>query len=144
MLVNHKTGLLACRFEPGATDYRVMAFWPTELNDVFLKAGITKTPPPAWEAGCQTRNRQYGAHAPRIVSPAKGVSYHVNDGTDNRLPLKAAFDGSAQTVFWFVDNAPIGRASPGDAVFWSLKRGHHVVRVIDDAGNSDSRPVSIE
>lgn len=144
MLVNHETGELACRFMPGRTEYRVVQFWPSELMQVFSQAGIVKEPPPSWERGCDAAAGAQAALRPRIISPARGVGYRVRPGADNRLPLKAALDGGARSVFWFVNNVPLGQASSGETLLWTLKPGRFTVRVVDDAGNADSRVVTVE
>lgn len=144
VLVNNSTGQLACRFRPDVTSYRVMQFWPSDLTEVYAKAGIIKSPPPAWEEGCESGHASNKITSPHIVSPAKGVMYHVREGNDNRLELKASVDGGVHTAFWFVNNELIGKAKAGEQLFWELKRGRFVVRVVDDAGNSDSRHLSVE
>lgn len=144
VLVDNATGKLACRFRPDETSYRVVEFWPSDLNEIFAKAGIIKSPPPTWEDGCQERQTSHKNMAPHILSPAKGLSYHIREGSDNRLVLKAALDGAVQNAFWFVNNEPVGKAKPDDPLFWPLKHGRFVVRVIDDLGNTDSRMIVVE
>ncbi|MBN8531280.1 MAG: penicillin-binding protein 1C, partial [Alphaproteobacteria bacterium] len=143
LLVNKTTGLLACRFAAGKTEHRVLEFWPSDLTEVFSLAGIRKAPPPAWEPGCAQASARASA-PPRIVSPSKASGFRVRDGADNRLPLRAALDGSAHAAFWFVGDTPLGRAAPSETVFWPMTRGKHVIRVVDDAGNADSRLVLVE
>jgi len=144
VLVENATGKLACRFRPDETSYRVLQFWPSDLSEVFAKAGIVKSPPPAWEGGCEGKQAAHKNIAPHILSPAKGLAYHIRDGGDNRLPLKATLDGAVQNVFWFINNEPVGKAKPDDPLFWPLKRGRFIVRVIDDLGNADSRLIVVE
>jgi penicillin-binding protein 1C len=144
VLVDRDSGLLACRFVPGHTDYRVVQFWPSELTQVFAEAGIVKEPPPTWQKGCGSVTSAHASASPRIISPARGIGYRVRFGADNRLPLKASLDGGAHSAFWLVDNVPVGSSAPGQTLFWPLAPGRFVVRVVDDAGNADSRTVTVE
>jgi penicillin-binding protein 1C len=145
VLVNRNTGNLACVYMPDVTDYRIVQFWPSELTDVFAKAGIVKTPPPPWDKGCDPGElSQPETAAVEITSPARGLIYHLRDGADNRLPLKASFSDGAHTAFWFVGNVPLVRTKAGETAFWPLRRGSYTLRVIDDASHAASRRVVVE
>lgn len=146
LLVNHDTGKIACHFTAGLTDYRVVQFWPSTLAQLYRREGITKPPPPVWDESCKQAQNEPAAFTlpPRIVSPAENVRYHLHDTSDNRLPLKASFDGSTHHAFWFVDDIPAGQAGIEQTLYWPLKTGRHIVRVIDDNGNADSREITVE
>jgi len=143
--INDQTGKIACKFVPGKTSYRVVEFWSSELSEVFAKAGIKKTPPPQSEENCGQSGSSGVASPPHIISPAKNLSYHINPSKEeNKISLKASFDAGVESAFWFVDNIPVGRAKPDETIFWELKHGNYIVRVIDDKGNSDSRNLSVD
>lgn len=142
VLVSRESGKLACTFRPEETDYRVMQFWPSEIAQVYADAGVHKPPTPDWEDGC--RPLVSNAASPRIISPARNTHYKVRKDADNRLPLKAALEGNVHEVFWFINNTPVAKARPDETIYVPLVAGKHNIKVVDDAGNADSRVVLVE
>ena len=65
-------------------------------------------------------------------------------GSEEAIALQAAVDGDAEELFWFVDDAFVGRARSGATLFWRPHAGHFTVRAVDDRGRSDARPIRIE
>lgn len=144
MLVNRKTGKLACRYRPQETDYRVLQFWPSDIIQVFSEAGIHKPAAPEWEAGCNAGKSAVSVSSLRITSPARNTSYKAHMEGKNTLQLKASCDGHVHTLFWFVDDVPVAQGKPDDKMMIPLTVGKHHVRVIDDAGNADTVPLTVE
>ncbi|MCA8298028.1 MULTISPECIES: hypothetical protein [Burkholderia] len=53
-------------------------------------------------------------------------------------------DASAHTSYWFVNDAFVARSRPGDVLFWQPRTaGSYAVRVVDDHGRSDQRPLAV-
>jgi penicillin-binding protein 1C len=47
-------------------------------------------------------------------------------------------------LYWFVDDAYIGSNMPGESLFWQPPgAGQYNVRVVDDHGRSDQRPLGV-
>ncbi len=45
---------------------------------------------------------------------------------------------------WFVNDAYIGRSAPGQLLYWqSPTAGSYAVRVVDEHGRSDQRPLGV-
>lgn len=50
----------------------------------------------------------------------------------------------ALSLYWFVDDAYVGRANPGEPVFWHpASAGRFRIRAVDDHGRSDERQVDV-
>jgi membrane carboxypeptidase/penicillin-binding protein PbpC len=82
---------------------------------------------------------------PRIVSPKKGLVYHVRVGAeaDEVLNLEATAETSREHLHWFVDAAYVGVSDPSAALLWKLQPGKHVIRAVDDVGRADSRQITV-
>jgi penicillin-binding protein 1C len=47
-------------------------------------------------------------------------------------------------MYWFVNDAYVGRTTPGEVFFWQPPAaGNYTVRVVDDHGRSDQRPLGV-
>jgi penicillin-binding protein 1C len=155
VLVDDQSGLRACEERPG-THREVFEFWPSDLLTLFRQAGLPRKVPPSFSPECKG-GESFGVR-PDIVSPQRGIVYqlrlaHLSQSkegetleltTDEPIPLKAVADADTQFLFWFVDSALVGKARPGEAVFWKPGPGTFIVRVVDDQGRSDSREVKVE
>ncbi|HUB67498.1 MAG TPA: penicillin-binding protein 1C [Candidatus Methylacidiphilales bacterium] len=126
----------------------VCEFWPSDLARLFQAAGVPRAAPPALTPD--------GSHAaftanhdetkgPCIVSPEKGLIYHVRIGSDDDavLNLEATAETSLERLHWFVDDTYLGESAPSTAFLWKLQPGHHVIRAVDDLGRADSRPIVV-
>jgi penicillin-binding protein 1C len=84
---------------------------------------------------------------PRIVSPSAGQVVMLPPGLDpqvQEVPLVADAEGAVATVSWFVDGAFVGRTSPGEALWWVPRPGRHELLVMDDAGLSARRILTVQ
>ena len=81
-----------------------------------------------------------------MTSPLRGGIYTVRahrEG-DERIALGATVDADVKSLYWFVDEAFVGSAAPGEALFWQpAAAGPYTVRVVDDHGRFDSRALRI-
>jgi penicillin-binding protein 1C len=93
----------------------------------------------------EERNRIFGS-APQITSPLERTPYVLRPGVGDHdhLPLRAISDGEVRELYWFADESFLGRATPDEVVFWQLRLGPHVIRVVDDLGRSDLREIVVE
>jgi penicillin-binding protein 1C len=136
--VDSRTGLAYC--SPGEhREARVYEYWPSDLRRLFRQAGLPRREPPALP-DCAKEGG-----APQIASPLRGVNYALRINKPEPVLLRAEADSGAHTLFWFVDDAMVGRSSPGDSLAWlpPSPRAYRI-RVVDDAGRSDSRDLSVE
>jgi penicillin-binding protein 1C len=132
------TGLRTCGFAPGRR--QVFEFWPSDLLKIFRSAGVARRTPPPYAPGC-AGERVTGA-APYISSPQSTLRYDVPARGAVEVPLSAVVDDTRR-LFWFVDDALVGVAAPGETLFWSARPGVHVVRVVDEQGRADARDLSV-
>jgi penicillin-binding protein 1C len=124
----------------------VCEFWPSDLAKLFEAAGLPRNAPPAF-AG-QGNSAPISADAdkgPCIVSPKKGLVYHVRVGAgeDEVMNLEATAETTREHLHWFVDATYLGVSDPSAAMLWKLSPGKHVIRAVDDLGRADSRQVIV-
>ncbi len=148
--VDNRTGLrLSDAPEDAATAHaEVCEFWPSDLAKLFQAAGLPRTGPPPEEevrGGSSLAANENAAKGPCIVSPKKGLIYHVRAGSeaDEVLNLEATAETSREHLRWFVDAAYVGVSEPSAALLWKPEPGRHVIRAVDDSGRADSREVVV-
>ncbi|KWI41755.1 penicillin-binding protein 1C [Burkholderia stagnalis] len=145
VVIDDATGRPACPpYDGKRTHTEIFEFWPSDLQQVFAKAGIPRRHPPQ-NPDC-TNAGQADGDPPRITSPLRGSTYamRVKDARDTRIAFNATADASAHALYWFVNDAYVGRSAPGDVLFWQPgTAGSFTVRVVDDHGRSDQRPLAV-
>jgi len=145
LMIDDATGLPACPPYAGKNLHQeIFEFWPTDLQQVFIDAGIPRRQPPQ-NPDCTGAGALEGA-PPQITSPLRGSAYverlarAANDG----IAFSATADADAHALFWFVDDAFVGRSRPGAPLFWQPgASGDFRVRVVDDHGRSDERALEV-
>jgi len=141
--VDTRTGHVACApYDPKYTKEQVFEYWPTDLAKVFSDAGLPRARPPA-EGACDSAVE---GDPPQVTSPLRGAAYTLRRGEgEPRIAFNATADGAARTLFWFVDDAYVGEAKAGQALFWPTPTaGRHSVRAVDDHGRADLRELRVE
>ncbi|MEQ1878765.1 MAG: penicillin-binding transpeptidase domain-containing protein, partial [Bdellovibrionia bacterium] len=141
-----ESGLRVCGRDDAVK--KVFEVWPSDLLKLFRQAGLARRAPPPFDASCSLTDLQSQGLPPQIQSPRTGVVYHYaepeNLNTGQGLPLSAVADGDSHKLNWFVDRDFVGQGAPDQPVYWKPKLGRHTVRVVDDLGRSDSRPIHIQ
>ncbi len=145
-MIDDATGLAACPpFAGRRVHQEIYEFWSSDLQQVFAEAGVPRRKPPR-NPDCADASRADGA-APRITSPLRGSAYVmrlVEQGRE-RVALNATADADAHVLYWFVDDAYVGRGAPGEPVYWRPPAaGDFRVRTVDDRGRSDERPLDVK
>ncbi len=144
VVIDDETGQPACPPYAGKrTHVEVYEFWPSELQRVFVQAGIPRRTPPRNDA-CGDVGVE--GEPPAITSPLRGSIYamRLKRLGDDRIALSANADASVREMYWFVNEAYVGRSAPGEALFWQpAAAGNYEVRVVDDRGRSDVRPLGV-
>ena len=145
VVIDDATGQPACPPYAGKhTHVEVYEFWPSELQRVFVQAGIGRRMPPRNDA-CGNGGVIDG-DPPAITSPLRGSIYalRLKQSGEDRIALVANADASVREMYWFVNDAYIGRSAPGESLFWQPRTaGNYDVRVVDDRGRSDQRPLGV-
>jgi len=134
--------------DPATAHAEVCEFWPSDLAKLFQAAGLPRAGPPPVAVRTSSSLVALGqdtARGPRIVSPKKGLIYHVRAGAeaDEVLNLEATAETSREHLHWFVDAACVGVSEPSAALLWKPQPGRHVIRAVDDLGRADSRQVVV-
>jgi penicillin-binding protein 1C len=141
-------GRRTCAVGPPGVREELFEAWPSDLAKLFAAAGLPRRslPPPA--PGCDEIEAPRGS-PPRITSPLDGVTYTLRPdraGDDaNTVALQAVTDGDTAEVFWFADQAFLGKAARGTTFFWKpAAAGRYTVRVVDDLGRADARVLAVD
>lgn len=145
IVLDRATGRVACgRFDPGTMRTEVFEFWPSDLAQVFVQAGIPRRRPPAGH-DCGGAQDWLGS-APSITSPYRATRYtmRLSHPDQVNLSLAATVDADVSKVFWFVGTTFIGSADAGKALAWTPDRtGQFRLSVVDDHGRSDEREIEV-
>lgn len=169
VIVDTRTGKAACPpFDPQHSRRDVFEYWPSDLAQVFAQAGMPRRKPPVAAPGCANglahpalvaspgcAGMAPGCDAvaagdgdpPRIDSPLRAVTYTLRRSQPERarIALSASVDAGVRRLYWFVDDAYIGHAAPGEILFWQAPRtGAHNLRAVDDHGRAAERGVRVE
>ncbi len=141
--IDKKTGLRTCHFDQD-TQFKIYEFWPSDLLKIFKEAGIARRVPPPYDASCSLIGE--GGLSPEITSPKLQLNYIMRVNVSNKMtiPFTAVTDADVNTVYWFINNAYLGKSGRDQAYLWEAKAGKYIVRVVDDHGRSDARDVDIE
>ena len=142
--INLKTGLRACEEVKGKTKMEVFEFWPSDINEIFLMAGIEKKSPPPYESGC-TKTKKRSSN-PVIQSPTKGLTYtlQANKVEESLIPFTAILDADSHQAFWYINKSFIGKSTSNQPFFWKPTLGEFNLRVVDEKGLSASRLLRVE
>ncbi len=146
VIIDEATGQVACPPYAGKrTHEEIYEFWPTDLQQVFAQAGIPRRKPPQNPA-CNA-GRDVDGDPPQITSPVRGGAYvvRVKHASDTRIAFSATADASAHALYWFANDAFVGKTAAGETLFWQPSvAGEYNVRVVDDHGRSDQRRLQVQ
>lgn len=149
VIIDDATGRPACApYANKRVHQELYEFWPSDLSEVFTKAGIPRRKPPQ-NPDCANAGALEGS-APRITSPLRGASYILrlnrsDQQTDRQtIALTAVTDADVRTLYWFAGSAFVGSSKAGEALFWQpASAGSVILRAVDDHGRSDERSLEI-
>src|SRR5215469_6523127 len=145
VMIDDATGLTVCPPYAGKRVHEeVYEFWPSDLAQVFAEAGIPRRKPPPNPA-CANAEAWQGT-SPQITAPSRGSTYALRLAHGARQPVafSAVADADARVLYWFVNESYVGRSTPGEALYWQAPNaGDYRVRVVDDHGRSDERPLEL-
>lgn len=148
VMIDNRSGLSACPpFDTNTTHSEIFEFWPSDMQRIFVMAGLPRRAVPAAAPGCEKSRDANNGNPPKITSPLRAVTYTLRAKTldTESISLQASIDGDVQEAFWFVNNSYIGSAKRGTALTWLPKKpGHYLLRVVDELGRADSREMDIE
>ena len=143
--IDSKTGLRTCHFDAN-TRFDVFEFWPSDLLKIFKRAGIARRTPPPYDPTCTLGSKVGSGFAPQITSPQTQVSYitKLDAATQMLVPMTAVVDADVKNLYWFLNEAYLGKTPRNKAFLWPAKPGKYTVRIVDDYGRSDARDIVIK
>lgn len=126
---------------------RVVEVWPSEVELWLRRAGVVAVDHPRalppHDPACS--RAQVAGEGPRILYPPNGAEILLGGGrgstgspTGDRIRLSAAAPPGVSRLHWFIDGNHVAMAPPGAEVPWSLERGCHRLRCVDDRGRASS------
>jgi penicillin-binding protein 1C len=123
----------------------VYEFWPSDLLELFNRAGLPRRSPPPFDPRYSLEEVSYKGLPPEITSPVKKVVYNLRAGSldKERIPLRAVTDGDVHELFWFINETFVGKSSGEKPLFWTPRVGKFIVRVVDDQGRSDAQDLIV-
>ncbi|SFO58992.1 penicillin-binding protein 1C [Variovorax sp. PDC80] len=143
--VDETTGKVVCGPQPNARQ-QVVEQWGSDMRRLFRQAGLPRASVPA--DGCEQKDAGAPEAAPLISSPLRGVRHTLRVARPEPLVLRAEAAAGTQTLYWFADDALVGRAAPGEGLAWmpdlAESGRRYVLRVVDDQGRAESREVIID
>ena len=60
------------------------------------------------------------------------------------MPFSVVTDADIRFVYWFLNDAFIGKSRPDKPFLWQARPGHYTVRVIDDHGLADAKDIRVQ
>ncbi len=148
VLVDDETGLRVAADDGTRKVHKeVYEFWPSDLLDLFQKAGLPRQLPPPFLPGSNVDESARSGKAPAITSPKRNVTYSIRAGDDDAsraLSLRADTEADVRKVYWFVDAGYLGAAGAHESLEWKPQVGTHTILALDDAGRSSSCQVTVE
>jgi penicillin-binding protein 1C len=138
--IDNRTGARRSRPMEGVTRTELYEIWPSDLLDLFEKAGLPRRRPPAYAPEESLEAQAPQGRSPQIASPLAKVQYAVRlgDPTYGEIPFIAVVPSDTNTLFWFLDESFVGQSPAGKAFFWKAQPGSFVLRVTDEHGRSGS------
>jgi penicillin-binding protein 1C len=153
--IDKETGLRRCDNNAAQSTKKVFAFWPSDFQLLFEKAGVYYEKPPALMPSCNIDKVATVGEKPQIKSPQSGLSYVLEDNHNSTvtIPLQANADAEVEHLYWFANGQFIGstnlkaKLTTGYAagpLLWQAKPGAYEVQVSDDFGRSSVISVQVQ
>jgi len=147
VLVDVDTGLRVAA-DDGTRKLRreVYEFWPSDLLDLFQKAGLPRELPPPFLPGSEVDRSARAGKPPLIVSPRSDVIYSIRstDGENRGLGLRAETEADVRKIYWFAGKTFLGSVAASETLNWQPRSGTYNIVALDDYGRSNSCTVTIQ
>ncbi len=143
--VDIRTGLRRVYPAEGRTRSEVFEIWPSDLLELFAKAGLPRRLPPTFAPDENPAAGEYMGKPLEIVSPLAKGEYAMSVGAKqgSEIPLIAVVPSDTSEVFWFLNESYLGKCPRGKAFYWTPSPGEYVLRAIDEHGRSVSCPFRV-
>ena len=138
--VDPETGLATCSRSVTKGVPKVFEVWPSDMQELFLKAGIKFARPPQYGEECL--GVDLAGQAPEIVSPQSKVTYNL-ELERKEIPLIAVTDADVAKLTWYDGDLKLAQVKAGETWFWPASVGQHRISAIDDRGRVTSLEIQI-
>lgn len=143
--IDSTTGRRACLDRASRVKPSIFEFWPSDLLDLFRRAGIPRRTPPPDNPRCPIDINDNRGVPPVISSPETGVAYTMRMTAIEKpsIPLAAVADADVRRLYWFDGDRYVDKANNGETLYWVPRQGKSVLRVIDDHGRADAVTIEV-
>ncbi len=157
--VDERSGQVVCGPQAHAKR-QVVEQWGSDMQHLFVQAGLPRSTviEPDCTGGAKeaktmgnttadtNQDRSLNpTSAPVITSPLRGVTYPVRMSRATPISLRAEAASGVRQLYWFADDALIGKTAPGESLAWQPATPRsYMLRVVDDSGRADSREIIME
>jgi penicillin-binding protein 1C len=145
VFIHPETGLRVPPNYRGKTRTEVYEFWPSDLLDLYRRAGIPRKTPPPFDPRYDHAFESQPGIPPEITSPSETLTYTIRtgQGSSDSIAFQAVTDADAHDLYWFLNEVFVGKCQVNQTLFWMPQAGRFVVRVVDDRGRSDSTSLTV-
>ena len=146
ILVDDASGLRV-PFDDGSRKLRreVYEFWPSELREMFARAGLPRRAPPPFLPGATGgEGAVHTAGRLRILSPHADTVYQWRAADPGGPTLRAQTEADATRVYWFEGRNFLGQSVPSEGLPWLARPGVWRLTALDDQGRADTCSVTIQ
>ena len=143
--IDVESGLRACRHTPPTTVLQRYNFWPSDVLQAFAQVGINIRRPPEFKQNCDTVEALNQGKAPQIVLPADGSKFMLRSKQykQEKIALKATTDADVSEIYWFVDNALVGKADADKIFEINPPLGKSEIKAVDEFGRSHAINIEV-
>lgn len=145
--IDVQSGLRACKHTPPTTKLKVFEFWPSDIMSAFNAAGIYKKAPPDFMSECKDGYyKNINGNPPTIIYPIDNISYMIRPYklNEEKIILKANADADVKEIFWFMNDALLGKTMPNQDLVIDAKVGVFTIKAVDDLGRSSVKKINIK
>lgn len=145
VFIHPESGLRVPPNYSGKTQIEVYEFWPSDLLDLYRRAGIPRRTPPLFDPHYDNTFASQPGIPPEITSPSADLTYTIRAGQppSDSIAFQAVADADAHDLYWFLNEVYVGKCPVNQTLFWRPQAGRFVVRVVDDRGRSDSTSLTV-
>ncbi len=146
IMINAKTGLRLCPGQSPSENVSVISkiyeVWPSDLFNLFKRAGLYYKLPPDFEKNCDERPNMLSDL--QIVLPRRDIIQTISIKNPLQIYLKATAASSVKKLDWFIDNEYVGSNRPEESLEWIPKSGQYQIKVVDDRGFVSAQDLVVE
>ena len=144
--IDKATGLRACRHTPPTTVLKRYIFWSSDVLQAFAKVGMNVRRPPELKENCDEVSTMNQGKAPQIILPVDGSKFMLRSAQykQEKIVLKATADADVSEIYWFVNNALIGKTATDKVLEITPPLGKSEIKAVDSLGRSQTINIEVK